>query len=285
MNQLRQGSPEWHAWRLLGIGGSDAPVIMGVSPWMDLMTLWKIKVGEFVDDRQTDAMRRGIEMEPVARAAYETHTGNIVEPALAIHPGFDWMRASLDGLSFDGDVVIEIKCPGRSSHNEAKEGRVPDVYWPQVQHCLLVTGAARLDYWSFDGAEGVLVPVEPDAAYQLLLIEKERAFWELVKSKTPPTQQTYEGKWTCEDPTLEALADQYILLTDVIERQTRDLDKIKAKLYAACRAAVNTVGPLTVSRTKGRLTLDQKALEASGVDLSTYRKRGADYWLVKRSDK
>jgi putative phage-type endonuclease len=284
MSQMQQGSPEWHSWRLGGIGGSDAPIVMGVSPWMDLMTLWRIKTGEIVvEDRPNEAMLRGIELEPVARAAYEAATGNIVEPALAIHPEFDWLRASLDGLSFDGDLAIEVKCPGRSSHNEAKEGRVPDVYWPQVQHCLLACGAKRLDYWSFDGTDGVLVPVEPDAAYQLLLLEKEMAFWELVKSKTPPPQATYEGEFRCTDTELLTLAATYIQIGDAIEKQGRELERIKTKLHAASRAAVNIFGPLTVSRTKGRLNLDQKALEAGGVDLAPYRKRGADYWTIKRT--
>ena len=257
---------------------------MEVSPWMDLMTLWRIKVGEVTDDRQTDAMRRGIELEPIARAAYEARTGHVVEPALAIHPEFEWMRASLDGLSFDGDLAVEIKCPGRSSHNEAKEGHVPEVYFSQCQHILFVTGAARLDYWSFDGREGVLVPVEPDHAYQLLLLEKEQAFWELVKTRTPPSQTVYEGTFKSSDPEFFGAAQEYIEYLDAIERLERDRDRIKTKILAACRGAMNIFGPLTVSRTKGRMTLDQKALEASGIDLNQYRKRGADYWTIKRKE-
>jgi len=30
---LEQGTPQWLAWRRAGIGASEAPVIMGLSPW------------------------------------------------------------------------------------------------------------------------------------------------------------------------------------------------------------------------------------------------------------
>ncbi len=39
-SQLIQNTPEWHAFRRKRIGASDAPVIMGISPWKTPYQLW-----------------------------------------------------------------------------------------------------------------------------------------------------------------------------------------------------------------------------------------------------
>lgn len=278
--ELKQQSAEWLAWRRQGIGGSDAAAIMGVSPWTTALELWRMKCGLAPEPEVNAAMRRGTAMEPVARAAYEKATGNIVEPYLVVHDEYDFIRASLDGLSFDGDLAIEIKCPGRSAHNEAKEGQVPNYYLPQVHHILMVTDAKRLDYWSFDGEDGVLVPVYPDAEYQAELLEKERAFWDCVVNKTPPKQPAYEGVAEIVDATSVTLAASYQELVIKADQAVAAAERVKSQLLHLCKNAVNKIGPLTISRVRGRLSLDRDALKQAGVDLDKFQKRGGDFWKV-----
>ena len=55
-------------------------------------------------------LQRGRELERPARRAYEQQVGIQMEPLCLVHDQLEWMRASLDGLSFDGSV-LEIKCP------------------------------------------------------------------------------------------------------------------------------------------------------------------------------
>ena len=38
---LEQGTYEWLEWRMGGLGASDAPVVMGVSPYSTSRTLWE----------------------------------------------------------------------------------------------------------------------------------------------------------------------------------------------------------------------------------------------------
>ena len=45
IEQLHQNTPEWHRWRQLGIGASDAPVIMGDGAFKTPRMLWSIKTG------------------------------------------------------------------------------------------------------------------------------------------------------------------------------------------------------------------------------------------------
>ena len=111
IERLHQNTAEWHRWRRQGIGASDAPVIMGETPFKTPRTLWSIKTGRMQEGPAGPAARRGRELERFARRAYERRTGIQVEPLCLVHHEFEWMRASLDGLSFDGSTLLEIKCP------------------------------------------------------------------------------------------------------------------------------------------------------------------------------
>ena len=277
---FKQGSPEWLAYRRQGIGCSDAPVIMRVSPWRSPLELWRIKLGLAVEEEQNDAMRRGVELEPIARALYEAEAGQIVEPALVVHREYEWLRASLDGITLDG-MPIEIKCPGRNAHNDALEGRIPDYYWPQVQHILLAVGVARLDYVSFDGANIVIVPVDQDASYQRDLLAAELEFWRSVVNRIPPEPRVYEGNVEVIATDALAAAGEYLTHTAALETANRKQERLRAQLFGFCTNAVNRIGSVTITRQRGRVTLDQKALLQSGVDLEPFRQRGEDYWKIE----
>ena len=59
---------EWLEKRRHGIGGSDAAIIMGVSPFSSLMDLWLDKTGQFEanEDDASEAMYWGNVLEDVA---------------------------------------------------------------------------------------------------------------------------------------------------------------------------------------------------------------------------
>lgn len=177
---FEQSSNEWLKWRRCGIGASDAPVIMGLSPWQKEGELLLLKTGQKTERPANDAMQRGKRLEPVARQAYIEHTGIAVEPLCVQSRRHAWMRASLDGLSPDGRHVIEIKCPGEKDHGLAAAGTVPAKYYPQLQHILAVTGLAEIYYWSFRFGHTVLLKVDRDEAFIAEMIEKEIAFWTRV---------------------------------------------------------------------------------------------------------
>src|SRR5690349_14952348 len=109
--KLDQGSPEWHQWRKSKIGGSDAPIIMQIYPWKNRMDLWKEKVGIKENNFSNDNIERGIKLEPIARSFISKEMGLEFEPIVAEHSSLKWMGVSLDGISKDKKVAIEIKCP------------------------------------------------------------------------------------------------------------------------------------------------------------------------------
>ncbi len=111
IERLQQNTAEWHRWRQQGLGASDAPVIMGEAAFKTPRMLWSIKTGRTQEDAAGPAARRGRELERLARQVYEQEVGIQMEPLCLVHDQLEWMRASLDGLSFDGSTVLEIKCP------------------------------------------------------------------------------------------------------------------------------------------------------------------------------
>jgi len=112
--ELTQGSPEWHAYRYSRRNASESAAVLGLSPWMTRYQLWLLKTSRS-GTKVTHAMQPGTDMEPLARAAYEARIGFVMQP-LVLEAG-DY-SASLDGMTLDGDLVLEIKCPLRGTRSD-----------------------------------------------------------------------------------------------------------------------------------------------------------------------
>lgn len=102
------------------------------------------------------AMAWGTEQEPFARAAYEAHTGQMVEEVGFIqHPDIEDAGASPDGLVGD-DGMVEIKCPSSSTALEcwlihAQGGNPVDAkYYAQMQWQMRCADRSWCDYVVFD---------------------------------------------------------------------------------------------------------------------------------------
>ena len=102
------------------------------------------------------AMQWGTEQEPFARAAYEAHTGQMVEEVgFMPHPNIDASGASPDGLVGDCGMV-EIKCPSSSTALEvwlthSQGGNPVDAkYYAQMQWQMRCADRQWCDYVVFD---------------------------------------------------------------------------------------------------------------------------------------
>jgi putative phage-type endonuclease len=178
---------EWLQWRRNGVGASDAPAIMGVSPWTTRYQKWEEKVFPKEEWGGNAAMERGKVLEDPARKEFERLMGVSVPPVNVENKRDAWLRASLDGLDALGKVMVEIKCPNSQDHSVALSNRVPDKYYPQCQHQLAVTGLPGMYYFSFDGEKGTIVEVARDDLYiRDELFPKEKEFWNCVVWKEPP---------------------------------------------------------------------------------------------------
>lgn len=91
-------------------------------------------------------MRRGIELEADARAAYEAHTGALVLTVGMLRRLDLPIGCSPDGIVGDFAGGLELKCPKAAVHySYLKAGdEVPSEYRAQILHSLFVSG---LPYW------------------------------------------------------------------------------------------------------------------------------------------
>ena len=97
-------------------------------------------------------MQWGIDQEPFARAAYEAHTGVLVdEIGFMPHPTIEMSGASPDGLVGDSGMV-EIKCPSSKTALECwlSDDPVESKYFAQMQWQMACAGRAWCDYVVFD---------------------------------------------------------------------------------------------------------------------------------------
>ena len=152
---VEQGSEEWLAARL-GVPSASMFAKL-ITPTGKRSSSFDSFVNQMAAERitgastpfpQTDAMARGTELEPSARAFYELETGNDV-----IEMGFIKHATLEAGCSPDGFVGeeggIEIKCPLPHTHIETlRAGVMPAKHIPQVQGCMWITGRAWWDFVS-----------------------------------------------------------------------------------------------------------------------------------------
>lgn len=192
---------EWLASRRRGIGGSDVAPLLGLSPWTSPYSLWEDKTGRSDEKPATPAIYWGNMLEPVIRQAYADATGHIVTKpdVMYVSKEHPFMLANIDGIREDGRL-LEIKTTS-SSEGWGAQGtdEIPDYYLTQVQHYLAVTGAPGCDVAVLiSGRDFRIYEVEADAELQATIIEREKEFWHLVETKTPPEAKTIDDmqrKW------------------------------------------------------------------------------------------
>lgn len=120
----------------------------------NLITLLAVEriTGQCVETFTNSAMQRGVELEPVARSAYEAKVGSLVEEvAFIIHPELPNVGASPDAL-VGNDGMLEIKCPAApAKHLDAlrKNSHATEYAW-QLQTQLWVSSRDWVDIVSFD---------------------------------------------------------------------------------------------------------------------------------------
>jgi putative phage-type endonuclease len=115
--------------------------------------LWELVIerltGKPTERYVTAAMQHGIEMEPLARMAYESQTGRMVtETGFVHHKTIPFVGGSVDGL-IDADGIIEIKCPTSATHLQTMLTEECE-HLAQIQGYLWITDREWCDFISFD---------------------------------------------------------------------------------------------------------------------------------------
>lgn len=175
-----QGSEEWFAARMGKVTASRVSDILPGKSGKYLKSRDDYKnellverlTGESKERYQSKPMLRGIEVEPMARAAYEAITGRLVEEVGSVdHPIIKNLSASPDGIA--GKRGLEIKCPNSGTHFALLlGGEIDPGYNIQMHIGMMCTGLDFWDYVDYDPR------FEPGLDFDLRTFERDP---ELVK--------------------------------------------------------------------------------------------------------
>lgn len=176
---VEQRTPEWFAARLGRVTGSKAGDMLArtKSGWATSRDnlKWALVLERLTGRPQdrgfvTPAMQDGIDREASAIAAYEAHTGHLVQTCGFLAHDVLAAGASLDGYLGDFETLISIKCRQPKAHAEhLLTGAVPADALAQMRHELWLTGADAHHYVSFnpDFPEPLQLRIKPFTAADL----------------------------------------------------------------------------------------------------------------------
>ena len=196
-----EGRDKWLEARKLGIGASDMPVILGLSPWRSILELHSEKVGttEADDLSDNEFIKWGNRLELPILQAYAEETGRPANPSGHLirsieHP---WAQCTLDGITGADDHPLEgtgfqygwplqIKNTSAFKADDWADGP-PEQYVVQEHHEMLVTGAQKATIACLLGGNKLVwADIDRDEALIKKIIHHGEAFWRRVLDNDPP---------------------------------------------------------------------------------------------------
>jgi len=187
----------WLAARSKGIGGSDAPAVVGVSRFKSALSLWTEKTSGIGSDGgaiHPELAKLGHAVEPIVRKLYaDESTRRVINPgkyAICWSNQHPWLFATLDGLvnapDREGPGVLQIKNVTEFARDRWAEEPPLDVQ-VQVQHEMLAAGCRWASIaFLVGGRRFAYVDYERDEDFCCRLVEAERGFWEAVEANEMP---------------------------------------------------------------------------------------------------
>lgn len=303
---------EWLAARR--IGSSDVAPILGLSPYRTGWGVYRRLVEGVVDDSSPgpDAAR-GVLLEPTVLREYARATGRTLErlPPHTLYTRDAWASASPDGLTTDGRIV-EAKTDrhrdrwGAPATIERWSTEAATVvrrdYWLQCQHQLHVLDLDVADLAVLVPGDDPLLPelriytLLRDREVEEALVDTLRGWWDRhVVGRVPPELDgsPAASQWQAAQPRKGArkatahevaLAAQYVVAQRTAaawEAQRRTLAQHLVAAAGDAQRLELPVGRVTVTRSSGRTTLDERALVAEHPELvdllDRYRRTSTPY--------
>lgn len=193
---------QWHELRAVGLGGSDAGACVGLNKYKSKITLFLEKMGRIEKFRGNKHTEFGKRLEPVIREWFQesySRFNNTQIKAVELdymfkHNEYNFIRANLDGIVYMNAPVyygdngkeeilpssiggIEIKTADISQRKFWVEDEVPESYYCQMQHYMIVTGLQWMIIVVLIGKDLIwkLVPKNEEFCEQIL--ESEKDFW------------------------------------------------------------------------------------------------------------
>ena len=282
-----QGSEAWLAWRRGLITATEAPVIMGASPYATPYKGWQRKLGLIPEQKENDAMRRGQRDEPIAREWFNKEYGMGMEPCCVESDEFNFIGASLDGLSKCGKYILEIKSNGDQYHF-GLNGGPPDFHSMQMQHQYLACDKLpeMCFYLSWHKSGPRVLEEKLNQDWMNEYIEKAREYWRCVVFSEAPPMTNKDYKDMNENATWYSFANEYRKLCEQIKTLDEVKESYRKELIKLCGEDSCFGSGIKVLRkiSKGRVDYDSIP-ELVGINVEKYRKSPSSSWMIMLDQK
>jgi len=192
---LEQGSEEWRRWRKGVIGASDAPTIMNENQWQSAEYLLDEKLGLKPEFEGNSATREGNRLEEVARRELAKKFRIKLEPTVIQDGKVPYFAASLDAIDKHHQQVFEIKCGAKAYEIVASKREIPNYYFGQLQHILMITQLDKIIYTAYRPySQLITIEIGRNETYISRLRDTEEKFAENLRKKGHKLQTEFKGR-------------------------------------------------------------------------------------------
>ncbi|MBP2638297.1 MAG: putative phage-type endonuclease [Firmicutes bacterium] len=253
---------EWLELRRQGIGGSDAPIVLGLSRYKSPVGLWLEKTGQIVPEEVGEYAYWGQRLEDIVAGEFTLRTGLKVKRKNAIltHSEYPFMIANIDRMIVGERAGLECKTTSAYRKDDWEGDNVPDAYYVQCQHYMAVTGYKTWYIACLIGGNTfVHKVVVRDDAFIERMIEVQKQFWDHVVNGTMPA---VDGSDACADAlkslypesngkmvALPAIAESFITQ---YESAKQDEDAAKLRKQEAQHSLEELLGDNEIGQINGR---------------------------------
>ncbi len=133
----------WLKLRMSGIGGSDAGAIAGVNPYRSPMNVYLDKINLDMDQKETEAIRCGHDLEAYVAERFTEATGFKVRKSNYMYRSreYPFMIADVDRLIVGEDAGLECKTCNAYKASAWDDQAIPESYVIQCYHYMAVISA------------------------------------------------------------------------------------------------------------------------------------------------
>lgn len=282
-----QGTPEWLSWRRTRGGASEIAALLGCAAHFPRTPyeLWLTKTGR-AEVYVNESMRQGNRLEAAARSYVEASFSEVFEPQVAEQGR---IIASLDGATFDGKLIIEIKIPAAGFGSDlwkyvAEHAKPPEHYlWQcqqqlmvsQAEHCIFCVCVANGD----EIVECLHRDVFPDTAMHERIRQAWHEFLPFIDSDTPPPM-TDRDVIERSDPEWSDAAQAYRMAKAALKNAENAEKSARERLQELAGEQSAKGCGVTCSRFWVAGNVDYRAALPKDIDLEPYRKPGRFQYRV-----
>lgn len=178
--------------RLNYVTGSDAAIICGVSPWGNVVDLWKYKMRLACppDISNKSYIKAGNYLEDAVARWFcdETQKEAIVDDEFKVHKLYKFMGGNIDRKIVGENAILECKTTANpKGWGEQGESIIPPYYLCQVAHYAMVCDVDRV-YIAvlIRGNELRYYTYERNENLEEVILEKEEEFWYSIEEQIQP---------------------------------------------------------------------------------------------------